>query len=223
MKGYVGQVLDEVPSDMRGTASTPAENHLYNTSIELPALDQDQAESYHHITAQLLYLCRHAQPDIQTAMAFLCTRVSAPTEQDWKKLSRCVQYLRGTKELPLILEDDNGFNVKWWIDASFVVHPNMQSQTGMTMSLGKGFLYSGSVKQKISSCSSTEAKLISVNNAMSLVVWTQNFLMAQGHHVDDNVIFQDNQSVIMLESNGKASSGRWTCHLDICTSLSLTK
>jgi len=51
--------------------------------------------------------------------------VSSPTEQDWKKLSRFIRYLRGTKELSLVLEGDNGFNVKWWVDASFAIHPDM--------------------------------------------------------------------------------------------------
>jgi len=116
----------------------------------------------------------------------------------------------GTKGLELILEADSGFHVKWWIDASLAVHSDMRSQTGMTMSLGKGSLYSGSVKQKLNSRSSTKAELIGVNDAMTLVIWTWNFLMAQGHQVNDNVIFQDNQSAMLLEGNGNASSGRRT-------------
>jgi hypothetical protein len=32
--------------------------------------------------------------------------------------------------------------VKWWIDASFAVHLDMRSQTGGTMLLGKGSVYS---------------------------------------------------------------------------------
>jgi hypothetical protein len=42
---------------------------------------------------------------------------------------------------------------------------------------------------------------------MPLVIWTHNFLKAQGFEVNDNVVFQDNQSAILLEKNGKASSG----------------
>jgi len=79
----------------------------------------------------------------------LCTRVSVPTEQDWKKLSQCIRYLQGSRELSLMLEADKGFNIKWWVNASFAVHSDMRSHTGMTMTLGKGSLYSGSVKQKI--------------------------------------------------------------------------
>jgi hypothetical protein len=51
---------------------------------------------------------------------------------------------------------------------------------------------------------------------MPLVVWTHNFLMAQSYTVTDNVVYQDNQSAMLLEKNGRASSGRRTRHIDIC-------
>jgi hypothetical protein len=61
----------------------------------------------------------------------------------------------------------------------------------------------------------TEAELIGVDDCMPLVIWTQNFLTAQGFEVKDNIMFQDNQRTIQLEKNGKASSGHQTHHLDI--------
>jgi hypothetical protein len=110
---------------------------------------------------------------------------------------------------------DDGNVIKWWIDASFAVHPDMRSHTGGTMSLGKGSVYSLSRKQRLNTKSSTEAELVGVDDGMPLVIWTRNFLKAQGFEVNDNVVFQDNQSAILLEKNGKASSGRRTRHLDI--------
>jgi len=50
---------------------------------------------------------------------------------------------------------------------------------------------------------------------MSLIIWTQNFLNAQGKQVTDNIVYQDNQSAILLENNGRSSSGRRTHHLNI--------
>ena len=44
---------------------------------------------------------------------------------------------------------------------------------------------------------------------------TVQFLKAQGFAVSDNVIFQDNQSAILLETNGTRSSGRRRRHLNI--------
>ena len=41
------------------------------------------------------------------------------------------------------------------------------------------------------------------------------FLKAQGHEVEDNILYQDNKSAILLEKNGKASSSKRTRHLNI--------
>ena len=45
-----------------------------------------QAETFHHLTAKLLYLCKHTRPDLQMAVAFLTTRVQNPDIDDFKKL-----------------------------------------------------------------------------------------------------------------------------------------
>ena len=83
------------------------------------------------------------------------------------------------------------------------------------MSLGKGSPISFSTKQKLNTRSSTEAELVGVDDSMAMVIWTRNFLRAQGLEVTDNVVYQDNQSAILLERNGRASSGRRTRHIDI--------
>jgi hypothetical protein len=117
--------------------------------------------------------------------------------------------------MPLQLEADNMHIIKWWIDASFAVHPNMRSHTGGCMSLGKGVVYGTSTNQKLNTRSSTEAELVGVNDVMSQVLWTRYFLEAQGYGVNDNIIYQDNQSSILLEKHGRASSGKRTRHINI--------
>jgi hypothetical protein len=54
-----------------------------------------------------------------------------------------------------------------------------------------------------------------VDDALPPVLWTLQFLKAQGFVGTDNVIYQDNQSTILLENNGTRSSGKRTRHLDI--------
>ena len=65
-------------------------------------------------------------------------------------------------------------------------------------------------KQCINTKSSTEAEIVGVNDGMPLVIWMRNFVTTQGYQINDNVVYQDNQSIILLEKNGKASSGRCT-------------
>ncbi len=63
--------------------------------------------------------------------------------------------------------------------------------------------------------SSTESELVGVDDCMSSILWTRHFLEAQGYKVKENIVYQDNQSAILLEKNGKASSGKRTKHIHV--------
>jgi hypothetical protein len=54
-----------------------------------------------------------------------------------------------------------------------------------------------------------------VDDVMALVLWTRYFLQAQGYTVDDMIVYQDNQSAMLLEKNGRRSSGKRTRHINI--------
>ena len=82
------------------------------------------------------------------------------------------------------------------------------------MTLGLGLPISSSGKQKLNTHSSTESKLVGVDDLMSLIVWSRNFLKAQGYAVD-NILHQDNRSAILLEKNDMMSSGKHTKHIAI--------
>ncbi len=215
MTDYVKGMLDGLPSDMDGEAATPAANHLFEVNPDPTLLDEKTADMFHHNVAKLLFLCKRARPDIQTAVAFLCTRVKAPDSDDYKKLARVMRYLRGTANMPLVLEADETHIIKWWVDASFAVHPDMKSHTGGAMVMGKGAIYSTSTRHKLNTKSSTEAELVGVNDVMPQILWTRYFLEAQGYGVEDSIIYQDNQSAMLLEKNGRASSGKRTRHINI--------
>ena len=66
------------------------------------------------------------------------------------------------------------------MDASFVVHPNMKGHTRGTLSMGKGSVYSTSVKQKLIARSSMESKVIGMDNVLPQAIWTSHFLKEQG-------------------------------------------
>jgi hypothetical protein len=184
-------------------------NHLFQVNNKSTLLDTETAETFHHLTVKLLHLSKRARPDIQTAVAFLTTPVRASDEDDWKKLKRVIQYLRGSVELPLTLEADDMRMVQWWVDGSFAVHPDMKSHTGAVMSIGKGAQYAASKRQKLNTRSSTEAELVAVDDVMAQVMcWTRYFLKGQGYDVEENIIYQDNQSTMLLEKNGRKSIGK---------------
>ena len=76
------------------------------------------------------------------------------------------------------------------------------------MTMGSGGMQIMSKKQKLNSRSSTEAKIIGVDDAATQVLWTRLFMEAQGYPIDKNILYQDNKSSILLETNGRVSAGK---------------
>jgi hypothetical protein len=56
---------------------------------------------------------------------------------------------------------------------------------------------------------------VGADDFMLTICWTCYFMKAQGYGVKDNVLFQDNNSSILLEKNGKASSSNRRKHNNI--------
>jgi hypothetical protein len=107
---------------------------------------------------------------------------------------------------------DTSGTLKWHVDASFAVHTNMRRHTGVGLMLGRGFPIISSIKQKLNTKSSTESKLIGVDDMIPSILLTRYFLKAC---VDNKIIFQDNHSAMLLERNGKASSTKRTKHINV--------
>ena len=216
MLEHIEQTIAECPEGLlKGAASTPAAGHLFTVNPNAKKLSEEEATTFHHLVAKLLCLCKRSRPDMQTAISFLTTRVKSPDVDDCKKLGRCLKHLKRTKKIPLRLSASRTDRIMWWIDASFAVHHDCRSHTGATMSLGSGCPVSVSTKQKLNTRSSTEAELVGVNDGLTIVLWVRNFVIGQGCEVTDNVIHQDNQSAMLLEKNGRKSSGKKTRHIEI--------
>jgi hypothetical protein len=105
-------------------------------------------------------LLRYSIWSSELALTFLTTRVSSPDIDDLGKLKRVMRYLRDIKDLALTVEASDDGVVRWWVDASFAVHPNMRSHTSAVMTLGDGAVYGKLSKQKINAKSSCEAELV---------------------------------------------------------------
>jgi hypothetical protein len=215
MKDYVKKALEEFPEDITRNASTPANRYLFDIREDVPKLSGSRAEIFHSTVARLLYICKRSRLDIQNAVAFLTTRVSKPDEDDWKKLKRVLQYLRGTLDDKLILGALDMGKMKSFVDAAFAVHADMKSHTGGGISWGFGIILSMCQKQKLNSKSSTEAEIIGVSDFLPNMIWARMFLEHQGYHIDENVLYQDNQSAIKIEVNGSKSCSKRSRHIDM--------
>jgi hypothetical protein len=93
--------------------------------------------------------------------------------------------------------------MKWRVDASFAVHPDMmRCHTGGGLSRAKGqFTERPPGKKSIAQ----KVEVIGLHEVLPQILWTRYFLEAQGYDVEESVIFQDNQSAILLAKNGRGS------------------
>jgi hypothetical protein len=105
--------------------------------------------------------------------------------------------------------------IKWWVDASYATHGDNRGHTGATMSLGRGSVIGMSKKQKLNTKSSTECELVGVDDASPHMLWMRYFIEEQGYGVQAAILNQDKLSAILLEKNGKASSGKRTKHINV--------
>ena len=103
MFDYIEDIVASAPPDMRGIALDPAKSKLFNEHNTSPRLNSREADVFHRMTARLLFAAKCARPDIQVPLAYLCTSVREPTEDDYMKLTRVIRYLRGTIYLPLVV------------------------------------------------------------------------------------------------------------------------
>ena len=102
-----------------------------------------------------------------------------------------------------------------FVDVAYAVHHDMRSHTGGGLSLGRGLIHAKSSKQKLNTKSSTESEVVGASDYLPYLIWMQNFMAAQGFEFKRNIFYQDNQSAMRLERNGRQSCGQKSRHIDI--------
>jgi hypothetical protein len=209
MIDYVKGMIETFPEQLKSTQTShvPATDDLFAAG-DGKLLEKERKELFHTIVAKGLFLSKRARPDIHLTIAVLCTRVKNPNEDDWRKLTKLIKYLNGTRNDKLVLSADDLRCLKWYVDASFTVHPDYKSNTGGMLTFGNGAVQTVSRKQKLNTSSSTTAELVGADDMSVMILWTKLFMEEQGYKVKSNVLYQDNKSAILLEKNGKCSSGK---------------
>ena len=100
-----------------------------------------------------------------------------------------------------------------WFDAAYGVHPELKIHTSGCMYFGYGVIYCNSRKQKLNIKISTEAKLVCISDYLTYNIWICLFMIAQGYNINQNILFQDNQSAIHIKKGIIRALGT------ICTSI----
>jgi hypothetical protein len=132
------------------------------------------------------------------------------------KLNHVLKYLYTTKDIKLKYKPEN-LQLYSYIDASYALHSDAKGQTGIILTLGKSGppVFCKSKKQKLVSRSSTECELIGLNDGLPEVVWAKEFLEYLGIVQKTVVVFEDNQSSIILANKKLGATTGRTKHIQI--------
>ena len=127
-------MVQNLPHKLRSkdTDITPAGNNLFKNGNG-NSLGKSQAEDFHKMVAKAMFLSKRARHNIQPIIAVLTTRVIPPNIIDCNKFVRSLKYLNGKKKYHLTLSIDGKIFIKWYVETSFSVHPDLNSHTGGIM------------------------------------------------------------------------------------------
>ena len=104
---------------------------------------------------------------------------------------------KNTVQLPFVSGTDSNGILTLYVPVSFVVHPESSSHIGTCITLVHGSMLSLSSKQKSNGKSSSKARLIGVDNTMTLDMLMKHFYIAvQYFYITNQLIAGDISRVI---------------------------
>ena len=193
---------------------SPATDDLFEVPEDGLLLSEMEKKMFHSDVAKLLYLAKRTRGQILTAVSHLSGRVNVATVDDQVKLDRVFAYLSTTKDEVLHLKSGGSVNPEVYIDASFGVHSDGTSRTGMVIMLAGAAIACWSSKQKLVTKSSTEAEVVALSDGLTNALWMREMVLAQGYKLAPTRIYEDNEGVLKIMKSGRSPKHR-TRHLNI--------
>jgi hypothetical protein len=93
--------------EKRHAKTSTAPDNLFVVNEDYKKLSNKTSAAFHTIVAKVLYVTKRARLDISLEIVFLTMQVRSPNIEDWEKLCHLMEYLRGDRDRPLILDADN--------------------------------------------------------------------------------------------------------------------
>ena len=124
-------------------------------------------------------------------------------------------YLSTTKDLVMKFKIGCIIELFGYIDASFGIHMDGSSRTGVVLYMSEVVIAAWTCKQKLVTKSACESEIVALSDGCTMVLWAREWLIVQGHNnLRPTTIFQDNRGVLALMRNGR-SAQQCTKHLHI--------
>jgi len=116
---------------MAGVAPATSENHLFAVNDENPIQVYMEKKDLSIIFLYKDIVFVKALKTRYSGYSCILNYMGNRTRKGWlQKLARVIRYRRGTMNMIRNMSASNTEIVQWWINASFVIHNDMQSQLG---------------------------------------------------------------------------------------------
>ena len=178
-KKYIEECIDSYEETINRKIPTPSRDNLFGIDDLSQQLTTDRVSISHHIVAKLLYVFKRTRLDIDRTIAFMCTRVSKSTQEDWIKLRRLLEYLKCTIDEERIIGITNIYVMKTYVDASYATHRDMKGHTGGLTTFGAGIIHHKSKKQSLNTKSSTESEFVGASDYLPYMIWIKYIIRAR--------------------------------------------
>ena len=190
--------------NINNTSTTPASvNILHEHPHSNNSKHSDLETSYRSLNMKLLYIATRTRSDILFPTVVLATRSQHPTQIDYDRLIKILEYLKGTQLNSITYSTEGTLKVNAYVDSSFNTHWDAKGHTGFAIfpdfKLSAAIIVKSS-KHQSTADSSTEAELMALHDAMKYITWIADVYEELGYNVKPVETFQDNKSAITLSS-----------------------
>jgi Reverse transcriptase (RNA-dependent DNA polymerase) len=158
---------------------------------------------YRSLVGSLMYIARGTRPDIAHAVSRLASYLDCYRPEHWNAAVRVVRYLKGTRDLRLVLGGQGPLRLVGYSDSDYANCPDSsRSVSGHCFSLGSAMISWSSRKQRIVADSSCYAKYIALHDSAREMTFLRQLL--DGLHLlpsDATPIHCDNNAASILSED----------------------
>ena len=98
-----------------------------------------------------------------------------------------------------------------YIDRAYAVHEDLKGHAGVWVTEGMGT--TSSTKNKLNVTSFTEAETVSVLEKLPKHIWYWKYCVEQEKETKLDVLYQNNESAMLMKNNGRISVGKGSKHI----------